>query len=351
MLDRGGFAHDRQAVAHLQTQVGGGQQLYARAVDAADVDAVIVAQAQRGEFLAVDFGARHEDALRGELAVDGVPVDVLRVPVLLFLLSEDQAQRIGLARGGDHEDDVVLLQRLVGGGNRNLPFAPDPRNDEVVVALRSDLVDAFAEDGRVGQVVAGDEDVFPVFGVRLRHVGGADEELADEDDGQDDAHHAQRIGHGAAQGGAAGVDAHLLQRLLRRSERRGVGRGAAQDARHVGHRDVQRIAHCHGQPRAEQYYRKGGRHQAQSVGAQRVEEAGADLQAEGVYEDDEPEALGIVQHRRVDRQSEMPGQDPCEKDECHAQRDAEDAYPAEGDPDRRNERNNHDGLQGRVFDE
>ena len=29
--------------------------------------------------------------------------------VLLFLLSEDQAQRIGLARGGDHEDDVVLL--------------------------------------------------------------------------------------------------------------------------------------------------------------------------------------------------------------------------------------------------
>ena len=351
MLDRGGFAHDRQAVAHLQTQVGGGQQLYARAVDAADVDAVIVAQAQRGELLAVDFGARHEDALRDELAVDGVPVDVLRVPVLLFLLSEDQAQRIGLARGGDHEDDVVLLQRLVGGGNRNLPFAPDPRNDEVVVALRSDLVDAFAEDGRVGQVVAGDEDVFPVFGVRLRHVGGADEELADEDDGQDDAHHAQRIGHGAAQGGAAGVDAHLLQRLLRRSERRGVGRGAAQDARHVGHRDVQRIAHCHGQPRAEQYYGQSRRHQAQPVGAQRVEETGADLQAEGVYEDDEPEALGIVQHRRVDRQPEMPGQDTGEKDECHAQRDAEDADPAQCDPDRRNERNNHDGLQGRVFDE
>lgn len=114
---------------------------------------------------------------------------------------------------------------------------------------------------------------------------------------------------------------------------------------------MQRIAHCHGQPRAEQYYGQSRRHQAQPVGAQRVEETGADLQAEGVYEDDEPEALGIVQHRRVDRQPEMPGQDTGEKDECHAQRDAEDAYPAEGDPDRRNERNNHDGLQGRVFDE
>ena len=40
MLDRCGFTHDRQAVAHLQTQVGCGQQLHARTVDAADVDAV-----------------------------------------------------------------------------------------------------------------------------------------------------------------------------------------------------------------------------------------------------------------------------------------------------------------------
>ena len=89
----------------------------------------------------------------------------------------------------------------------------------MVVALSGYFVYALAEYGRVSQVVAGNEDVFPVFGVRLRHVGGADEEFADEDDGQDDAHYTQRISHGAAQGGAVGVDAHLLQRLLRGAER------------------------------------------------------------------------------------------------------------------------------------
>ena len=83
--------------------------MHARAVHAADVDAVGVPQAQLREFLAVDFGACHEDALRDELAVDGVPVDVFRVPVLGLLLAEDQPQGVGLAGRGDDQDQVVLL--------------------------------------------------------------------------------------------------------------------------------------------------------------------------------------------------------------------------------------------------
>ena len=74
-----------------------------------DVDAVGVPQAQLREFLAVDFGACHEDALRDELAVDGVPVDIFRVPVLGLLLAEDQPQGVGLAGRGDDQDQVVLL--------------------------------------------------------------------------------------------------------------------------------------------------------------------------------------------------------------------------------------------------
>ena len=109
VADRLRFAHHGQTVAQLQTQVGGGQQLHARAVHAADVDAVGVPQAQLREFLAVDFGACHEDALRDELAVDGVPVDIFRVPVLGLLLAEDQPQGVGLAGRGDDQDQVVLL--------------------------------------------------------------------------------------------------------------------------------------------------------------------------------------------------------------------------------------------------
>ena len=63
VADRLRFAHHRQTVAHLEPQVGRGQQLHARTVDAADVDAVVVPQAQLREFLAVDLGARHQDAL------------------------------------------------------------------------------------------------------------------------------------------------------------------------------------------------------------------------------------------------------------------------------------------------
>ena len=76
-----------------------------------------------------------QDALRDELAVDGVPVDVLLVPVLLLLLAEDHPQRLGIGRGGDDEDDVILLQGLVRRGDRDLPVAPYARDDEVVVAL------------------------------------------------------------------------------------------------------------------------------------------------------------------------------------------------------------------------
>ena len=190
-----------------------------------------------------------------------------------------------------------------------------------------------------------------MLGVRFGHVRRPDEDFADEDDGQNDAHHAQRIGHGAAQGGAVGVDAHLLQRLLRGAERRGVGRGSAEDAGRVGHGDVQREAHAYGERGADQHYGDGRRQQAQAVGAQRVEETRPDLQTEGVDEDDESETFGIGQHLRVDRESEMPGQNAGEEDERHAQRYAEKADFTESDADRRDERDHHDGLQRRMFDE
>ena len=127
----------------------------------------------------------------------------------------------------------------------------------MMVALCGDFVDALAEDGRVGQVVAGDKYVLLVLGVGFRHVAGFDEEFADEHDGQYDAHHTQRISYGAAQGRPVGIDAHLLQGLLRGTERRGVGRGAAQDTRHVGHRNVQDETHGYGQGGAEQHHGNG----------------------------------------------------------------------------------------------
>ena len=221
----------------------------------------------------------------------------------------------------------------------------------MVVAVDRDFVHAFAEDGGIGQAVAGDEDVLVVFGVGARHVRGAHEEFAQENHGQNDAHDTQRVGHGAAQRGAVGVHPHLLQGLLCGTQRRGVGRRAAEDARHVGHRDLEGVAQPHGQRRAEQYDGDGRRHQPQPIDAHRAEKARSHLQTEGVDEDHQSETFGVGQHRRVERQPEVSGHDPHEEDESRAERDSEEADLAQSDADRRDERDHHDGLQCRVLDE
>lgn len=71
-FDRLRFTHYRQAVAQLQREIGRGEQLYARTMHPADVDAVQVSQTQRAEFAAVDFGAGDDDRPGDELAVQCV---------------------------------------------------------------------------------------------------------------------------------------------------------------------------------------------------------------------------------------------------------------------------------------
>ena len=66
-FDRLRFTHYRQAVAQLQREIGRGEQLYARTMHPADVDAVQVSQTQRAEFAAVDFGAGDDDRPGDEL--------------------------------------------------------------------------------------------------------------------------------------------------------------------------------------------------------------------------------------------------------------------------------------------
>ena len=76
----------------MQREIGRGEQLYARTMHSADVDAVQVSQTQRAEFAAVDFGAGDDDRPGDELAVQCVPVDVVRIPVFLYPLAEEEFQ-------------------------------------------------------------------------------------------------------------------------------------------------------------------------------------------------------------------------------------------------------------------
>ena len=137
VVHRRRFAHDDHAVADLQYEARRGQQRYAAAVDAADVDPVAVSQPQRSNFFAVDFGAGDDDRLRDQPAVDRVPVDVLLVPVGLFLLAEERRECLGVLFGRDDQQPVALLQLRVGGGDRDLAVAPQPRDDEGMWLIRA----------------------------------------------------------------------------------------------------------------------------------------------------------------------------------------------------------------------
>ena len=70
-------SHDHHAVADLQFQALIGDQIDARAVYARDGDAVFRAQAQVGEFFAVERRFRDQDAARHQLGVGRIVAPLL----------------------------------------------------------------------------------------------------------------------------------------------------------------------------------------------------------------------------------------------------------------------------------
>lgn len=348
-FDRLRFTHYRQAVAQLQREIGRGEQLYARTMHPADVDAVQVSQTQRAEFAAVDFGAGDDDRPGDELAVQCVPVDVVRIPVFLYPLAEEEFQCLHVVRRGDYQYQITRFEGRVRSRNRNLPGTPKAGDDEMVVAVCRDVADAFADDAGVGNLEFDDEDILFMFGVRLRNVRGPGEEFAYGDDAQNHAYDTQRVGQCTAQRGVVAVQLHLREHLLCRTERRGVGRGAAQDACHVAHGNTGRIAEPYGQCRTCQDDERGERNQPDAARAERTEETGADLQSQCIDEEYEPETFGESQHRRIDRESEMARCDADEENERHAERNSEKTHFAQHHAEHRDQREHDDGLNGRML--
>lgn len=127
-----------------------------------------------------------------------------------------------------------------------------------------------------------------------------------------------------------------------------VGGGTAQDARHVGQRDARYSPQDDGQKRTQHHHAQGRSDEPQSARAQGAEESRSDLQAEGIDEEDEAETFGEVEHLTVDAQAQVPGDDADEEDERRSERDAQEAYLAQSDPDGSDQRKDDHGLQSRV---
>ena len=75
------------------------------------------------------------------------------------------------------------------------------------------------------------------------------------------------------------------------------------------------------------------------------------MQAERIDKEDKSETFGIFKHPRIDRESEVSGQDADEEDEGHAERDAAEPHFAQGHARRADQGDDYDGLQRRLLRE
>ena len=200
-FDAVGLTDDGDAVAHAEHEVGGGHELYASTLHAADIDAIAVAELQCAEVSSVDFRACDENALRDEFGVERIPVDVLLVPVGLVASSEKHGELLDKLALRDDEDAIVFLKQGFGRWENHLSVAPESRYDKLgpFLADASHLIEFLMEDGGVAYEERGDEGLV-VFAIVFCRTLTPRKPSAHDDEGNDDANHSQGIGHGASEG-------------------------------------------------------------------------------------------------------------------------------------------------------
>ena len=347
-------AHHGEAVAHLEAQVGRGQEVDAGAVHAGAVELVAVVEAERAQGYAVVFALGHHYAAR-EHGRGG------RLPVHLHLGTYHGLEAVGVVgRAYDQElvADVDVGRRL--GYHHLAVGAHQARHHEVGLHHVVELEEGLAVDQGVGHLAAQQKGlelrVFLFFFDLLYLVVHLHAEYPlDDEHGQDDAHHAQGVGGGIAAGhevGLLGTVGHYAHGLLRGGETGGVGHGAAHNA-HQG-RDVLHVAE---EIDAEHYGHVEHNHEHRqevephAAFLERREEARAHLEADGEDEEDEAELAHEFKHVAVDGVAEMPHQDTHEKHESDAERHSghlhfADIYTGGNDEGIEHERGCYSGVAG-----
>ena len=102
-----------QAVAQLKYQSRSGEQLYTRTIDTADIDSIMISQPERSQFLPVQFRASDNNALGDQFTVNRIPVNVLFIPIRIFLFTKKYRQGQSVFFRSYHQQTVAFFQNLV----------------------------------------------------------------------------------------------------------------------------------------------------------------------------------------------------------------------------------------------
>ena len=265
---------------------------------------------------------------RHELTVKLVPIHVV-IPVAVLAFSEKDCECLHVFLRSDNEYAVAFLKGDTRRGHYQFFGAPQTRNDELRRRRPLHITDCIVEDCRILDYKRGDKRMVGMICLALLQVAGAGEELAQNDDGENHAHHTERIGDGTTEGCCFCRKPKLHKRLLGSGKRGGIGRGSAQHACHVADAVSKSEAHRHGGERAEQNQHQSGEVHLQSALLERAEETRSHLQTEGVDKQHQSETFCIVEHLMVDRQAEVTGENAHKKHECDTERNTSHTNAAE----------------------
>ena len=264
---------------------------------------------------------------------------------------------LGIFLRANHEELVAQAELSVLVGDDDMAFVAQARADERTAQELLHLEQAFAVNGLVAHLQRHHVRLLLllilVLGQLRLFLGEVHaEDVADGDDGADDAQHAQRVSAGIAQGDGVARVVQLVQRLLCGAKTGSVGHCAIEDAHHHGqvHTAVGNEVNGEGHGDVEhndQHRKQVQRHAALLEGR---EERRTYLKADAEHEQRQTELTQEMQDGRGNGEAEVPHQDAHEEHEGHAQRDARHLDFAQHDAYRYHERiEQHDmGYGGRV---
>ena len=268
----------------------------------------------------------------------------------MLLFSEQHSQCRSILFRSHHQQAVSLLNYLLGGRNTHVAVPPQTGNDELRIVQPAYLLDAFIENGRVVYLKRRNVGFVRIVLLFQLQIFLAHQRLAYCQHSKNHSHHAKRICHRAAQSRSAGLQSHLLQSLLCRTQRWGIGRSAAKDTHHVRQRDIQPVTAQHSHQSTNQHHTQSQHIELYASLAERAEETGPHLQSQRIYKYHQSETFRIVQHLRINGQSEMPGKDTGKEHKRHSKGNAANMHLSQAQSDSGNQREHHHCLQGRVFD-
>ena len=234
IFDGGFLAHHSDAVAQLNAQIGGGKQSHTATVDACHIHAIVVAESERAQSLAVDIGLSDHNAARYELAVDSVPVHRVFVEVGFFLFAKEQRHCRAGGFVGDYKYAVVFVEHRFARRDNHFAIVPQARNDEFLVGDFCQFADALAKHAGIIHMVCSHESaIFGGVGGNI-HAAIMTKHLLHHQQCQNHTHHAQRISDSSSQSGTAGGLMKLGKGLLSSTEGWSVGGGTTHHTHRIG---------------------------------------------------------------------------------------------------------------------